>query len=222
MMGNTVVIICDGQFPRTEYPRYLIKSADFSICCDGALVKYLRHSRSIFGEERTPDLVIGDMDTLSEKMQARYSSLIVKVEEQEHNDQTKAVRWAIGNIKDISHIYILGATGKRVDHTIGNASLLMEYTRMFDLEGLGINIEMVSDTGTAFAVNDTFEMDCGIGRQVSIFSPDNSLNIRSTGLEYPTDEVVFDNWWKATLNKAVQDTVRLEFSHRSIALVMLD
>lgn len=221
-MGKTVVIICDGQFPRTEYPRYLIKSADFSICCDGALVKYLRHSRSIFGEERTPDLVIGDMDTLSEKMQARYSSLIVKVEEQEHNDQTKAVRWAIGNIKDISHIYILGATGKRVDHTIGNASLLMEYTRMFDLEGLGINIEMVSDTGTAFAVNDTFEMDCGIGRQVSIFSPDNSLNIKSTGLEYPTDDVVFDNWWKATLNKAVQDTVRLEFSHRSIALIMLD
>jgi len=222
MMGKTVVIICDGQFPRTEYPRYLIKSADFSICCDGALVKYLRHSRSIFGEERTPDLVIGDMDTLSEKMQARYSSLIVKVEEQEHNDQTKAVRWAISNVEGIEQIYILGATGKRVDHTIGNASLLMEYTRMFDLEGLGINIEMVSDTGTAFAVNDTFEMDCGIGRQVSIFSPDNSLNIRSTGLEYPTDEVVFDNWWKATLNKAVQDTVRLEFSHRSIALVMLD
>jgi len=221
-MGKTVVIICDGQFPRTEYPRYLIKSADFSICCDGALVKYLRHSRSIFGEERTPDLVIGDMDTLSEKMQARYSSLIVKVEEQEHNDQTKAVRWAISNVEGIEQIYILGATGKRVDHTIGNASLLMEYTRMFDLEGLGINIEMVSDTGTAFAVNDTFEMDCGIGRQVSIFSPDNSLNIRSTGLEYPTDEVVFDNWWKATLNKAVQDTVRLEFSHRSIALVMLD
>ena len=221
-MGKTVVIICDGQFPRTEYPRYLIKSADFSICCDGALVKYLRHSRSIFGEERTPDLVLGDMDTLSEKMQARYSSLIVKVEEQEHNDQTKAVRWAISNVEGIEHIYILGATGKRVDHTIGNASLLMEYTRMFDLEGLGINIEMVSDTGTAFAVNDTFEMDCGIGRQVSIFSPDNSLNIRSTGLEYPTDEVVFDNWWKATLNKAVQDTVRLEFSHRSIALVMLD
>jgi len=221
-MGKTVVIICDGQFPRTEYPRYLIRSADFTICCDGALVKYLRNSRDIFGEDRTPDLVIGDMDTLSSKMQKKYSSLIVKVEEQEHNDQTKAVRWAISNVKDLEHIYILGATGKRVDHTIGNASLLMEYTRMFDLEGLGINIEMVSDTGTAFAVNDTFEMDCGLGRQVSIFSPDNSLNIKSTGLEYPTDDVVFDNWWKATLNKASQDTVRLEFSHRSMALIMLD
>ena len=178
-MGKTVVIICDGQFPRTEYPRYLIRSADFTICCDGALVKYLRNSRDIFGEDRTPDLVIGDMDTLSSKMQKKYSSLIVKVEEQEHNDQTKAVRWAISNVKDLEHIYILGATGKRVDHTIGNASLLMEYTRMFDLEGLGINIEMVSDTGTAFAVNDTFEMDCGLGRQVSIFSSKKTMALET-------------------------------------------
>ena len=105
---------------------------------------------------------------------------------------------------------------------LGHASLLMEYTRMFDLQGLGISIEMVSDSGTAFAVNDTVEIDCGIGRSVSIFSPDSTLNIKSSGLEYPTDGVVFDNWWKATLNKASQDTVRLTFSHKSIALVMLD
>lgn len=221
-MERTVVIICDGQFPKTEYPRYLIRTADFTICCDGALSKYLRNSKGIFGTEKTPDLVIGDMDTLPSSLQKKYSDIIIRESEQEHNDQTKAVRWAIANLKDIDHIYILGATGGRIDHTIGNASLLMEYTRMFDLEGKGISIEMVSDNGTAFAVNDTVEIDCGIGRSVSIFSPDNTLNIRSAGLEYPTDNVVFDNWWKATLNKASQDTVRLTFSHRSIALIMLD
>ena len=221
-MSRTIAIICDGQFPEKEYPRYLIRTADFTICCDGALTKFLRNSKSIFGEEKAPDLVIGDMDTLSEKMQLRYRDIIIKETEQEHNDQTKAVRWAINNLEDIDHIYIIGATGGRIDHTIGNASLLMEYTRMFDLEGKGISIEMVSDSGTAFAVNDTIDIDCGIGRSVSLFSPDNSLKIRSEGLEYPTDEVVFDNWWKATLNKASRDTVRLTFSHRSIALVMLD
>ena len=221
-MERTVVIICDGQFPKTEYPRYLIRTADFTICCDGALSKYLRNSKGIFGDEKPPDLVIGDMDTLPSSLQKKYSDIIIRESEQEHNDQTKAVRWAIANLEDIDHIYILGATGGRIDHTIGNASLLMEYTRMFDLEGKGISIEMVSDNGTAFAVNDTVEIDCGIGRSVSIFSPDNTLNIRSAGLEYPTDNVVFDNWWKATLNKASQDTVRLTFSHRSIALIMLD
>ena len=197
-------------------------SADFTICCDGALVKYLRQSKSIFGQTRTPDVVIGDMDTLSASMQKKYSDIIIKEDEQEHNDQTKAVRWALSNIDDIGHIYIIGATGGRLDHTIGNASLLMEYTRMFDLDSKDIAIDMVTDEGTAFAVNDTTEFDCGVGRRVSIFSPDNTLQIRSRGLEYPTDEVVFDNWWKATLNKAVDDTVKLEFSHPSMALIILD
>ena len=221
-MEKTVVIICDGQFPKTEYPRYLISAADFTICCDGALTKYLRASKSIFGQERTPDLVIGDMDTLSDAMQKKYADIIVKEDEQEHNDQTKAVRWALANIEGLARIYIIGATGGRLDHTIGNAALLMEYTRMFDLESRGIFIEAVTDNGSAFAINDTTEFDCGYGRQVSIFSPDNTLRIKSQGLEYQTEDVIFDNWWKATLNRAVQDTVRLEFNHPSMVLVFLN
>mgnify|MGYP002517133227 CR=1 FL=1 len=34
--------------------------------------------------------------------------------------------------------------------------------------------------------------------------------------------VIFDNWWKATLNKASQDNVKLEFSHPSMALIILN
>lgn len=219
-MHSNVVIICDGKFPKTEYPRYLIRSADFIICCDGALRKFMRNSTAVFGEERLPDLVIGDMDTLPMSMQKKYSDIIIKENEQEHNDQTKAVRWALNNLRGIESIHILGATGGRTDHTIGNVSLLMEYTRLFDLDG--ISIEMISDNGTIFPINDTIEFECGPGRSVSIFTPDNSLKIRSEGLEYPTDDVVFDNWWKATLNRSIADNVRLELSHRSMALIILD
>ena len=219
-MHKTVVIICDGQFPKTEYPRYLIRTADFIICCDGALKKFMKYSTSIFGEERLPDLVIGDMDTLPAPWQKKYQNIIIKETEQEHNDQTKAVRWALNTISDIADLYILGSTGGRADHTIGNLSLLMEYTRMFELGE--IVVQAITDEGTIFAVNDTIEFDCGTGRSVSIFSPDSTLNIKSTGLEYQTDGVVFDNWWKATLNRASQDNVRLEFNHSSMALIILD
>ena len=221
-MLKTVVIICDGRFPKSDYPRYLIKSADFIVCCDGAMQKFLRNSESIFGEKRLPDIVVGDMDSLSPSLRKKYSDIVVQIDEQEHNDQTKAFRWVLENVSDISQIYILGATGEREDHTIGNISLLMEYARMYNLAEMGINVEMVSDHATIFAATDTFEMDCGEGRRVSIFSPDNSLKIKSEGLEWPTDDVVFDNWWKATLNRASQDHVRLEFSHKSIALIMMD
>lgn len=221
-MCKSVVIICDGLFPKTEFPRYLIRTADHIICCDGALRKFLRNSKSIFGEEKVPDLVIGDMDSLSESLKKKYGELIVKVDEQENNDQTKAFKWAIENISGIGHIYIIGATGEREDHTIGNMSLLMEYARSYDLAEMGVEVEMITDHATAFAATDTFEMDCGIGRRVSIFSPDNSLKIHSEGLEWPLDNVVFDNWWKATLNRACEDRVRLEFSHKSMALIILD
>ena len=221
-MLKNVVIICDGKFPKTEYPRYLIRTADHIICCDGALKKFLRNSVGIFGEERLPDAVIGDMDSLSPGMKERYSRIVVQIDEQEHNDQTKAFRWVMENLDNVGSIYILGATGEREDHTIGNISLLMEYARSYDLDAKGITLEMVSDYSTIFAITDTYEMECGEGRKVSILSPDNSLRIKSEGLEWPTDEVVFDNWWKATLNRASQDKVRLEFNHRSIALIILN
>ena len=221
-MHKTVGIICDGRFPKSDYPRYLVRSADFIICCDGALRKFLRASEAIFGEKRLPDVVVGDMDSLSPALRKRHNNIIVQIDEQEHNDQTKAFRWALENIEGISQIYILGATGEREDHTIGNISLLMEYARTYNLEGMGINVEMVSDHATIFAATDTFGMDCGEGRRISIFSPDNSLRIKSEGLEWPTDEVIFDNWWKATLNRASEDHVRLIFSHRSIALIMMN
>ena len=221
-MGGEVVIICDGAFPKTEYPRYLIRTADFTICCDGALRKFIRNSKAIFGDDRLPHKVVGDMDSLSANLKAKYSDIIVQIDEQEHNDQTKAFRWALENLSGISTITIIGATGQREDHTIGNISLLMEYARTYDLESMWIQLQMVTDHGVIFPVTDTTEFDCGIGRQISIFSPDNSLRIKSSGLEWKTDEVVFDNWWKATLNRATQDRVRLEFSHRSIALVMMN
>ncbi len=221
-MGKEIVIICDGAFPKTEYPRYLIRTADFIICCDGALRKFLRNSKAIFGAERLPDKVIGDMDSLSPAMKARYGDLIVTIDEQENNDQTKAFTWALENIGGIGRITILGATGEREDHTIGNVSLLMEYARTYRPQDRGIDVQMISDHATIFAITGTFEMECGEGRKVSIFSPDNSLRSTSEGLKFQTCNVVFDNWWQATLNLAVKDRVRLELSHPSIALVMLN
>jgi len=220
------VIIGNGDFPRKEYPRELIRRADVIVCCDRGFEAFLRNSVSIFGEKRLPDVIIGDLDSLSPKKIKEYSPLVVHITEQDDNDQTKAVRHILANFKDVDTIHILGATGKRECHTIGNLSLLMEYARMFEMSGTpsdgGIYADIVSDYTTAFAITDTCDLMVGEGRAISVFSPDNSLRIKSEGLVWPTDDVVFDNWWKATLNKASADTVHLEFSHKSIGLVILD
>ncbi len=217
---RSAVILCDGEFPRKAYPLYLLENADTVVCCDGATVKYLRYTKRRFGEERLPEAVVGDMDSLPGTLRERLSSIVVHVAEQDDNDQTKAMRWVLEHHPDVTEIHILGATGRRADHTIGNLGLLMEYTRLFDLGD--VRVEAVSDYGTAFALTDTCELHVGKGRRVSLFSPDNSLTIKSEGLQWPTDAVVFDNWWPATLNRATDDVVRLTFSHPSRALVILD
>ena len=218
----TAVIVGNGQFPKKEYPLYLLESADYVICCDGAIDTYLRHFRG--RNLRRPDVVVGDMDSLSKKTAERFRDIAVKIDEQETNDQSKAFHYILEHFPDVDTIHILGATGKREDHTIGNLSLLMEYAREMRRQDCGrtVFVDIVSDWSTAFAITDTCTLDVGEGRSVSIICPDNSLNIKSEGLVWPTDNVVFDNLWQATLNRASADRISLTFSHPSIALIILN
>ena len=218
----TAVIVGNGQFPKKEYPLYLLENADYVVCCDGALDTYLRHfsGRNL----RRPDVVIGDMDSLSKKTAERFRDIAVKIDEQETNDQSKAFHYILEHFPDVDTIHILGATGKREDHTIGNLSLLMEYAREMRRQDCGrtVSVDIVSDWSTAFAITDSCTLDVGEGRSVSIICPDNSLNIKSEGLVWPTDNVVFDNLWQTTLNRASADRISLTFSHPSIALIILN
>ena len=218
----TAVIVGNGQFPKKEYPLYLLESADYVVCCDGALDTYLRHFRG--RNLRRPDAVVGDMDSLSKKTAERFRDIAVKIDEQETNDQSKAFHYILEHFPDVDTIHILGATGKREDHTIGNLSLLMEYAREMRRQDCGrtVSVDIVSDWSTAFAITDTCTLDVGEGRSVSIICPDNSLNIKSEGLVWPTDNVVFDNLWQTTLNRASADRISLTFSHPSIALIILN
>ena len=218
----TAVIVGNGQFPKREYPLYLLESADCVVCCDGALDTYLRHfsGRNL----RRPDVVVGDMDSLSKNTAERFRGIAVKIDEQETNDQSKAFHYILEHFPDVDTIHILGATGKREDHTIGNLSLLMEYAREMRRQDCGrtVSVDIVSDWSTAFAITDSCTLDVGEGRSVSIICPDNSLNIKSEGLVWPTDNVVFDNLWQTTLNRASADRISLTFSHPSIALIILN
>ncbi len=212
---NSIVILCNGAFPTEPFPLFLLDSAEGVVCCDGALQKYMDR-----WPDRMPMAVVGDMDSLPQALREQFSAIVVPVEEQEDNDQTKALRWVLEHHPEVSEIVLLGATGLREDHTIGNLGLLMDYPRQFDLGER--KISLVSDYGTAFAITDSCELHLGEGRRFSLFSADNSLRISSEGLQWPTDNVVFDAWWKATLNRTTAPIVSLHFNHPSTALVMVD
>lgn len=212
---NSIIILCNGQFPTEPYPLYLLDSAEGVVCCDGAIEKWLEHDASA-----RPLAIVGDLDSVSNQLKERFASVLVHISEQDDNDQTKALRWVLENHPEVSEVVFLGATGLREDHTIGNLGHLMDYPRDFDLGDR--KLSMVSDYGTAFVVTDSSDLHLGEGRRISLFAADNSLRITSEGLEWPLDHVVFDAWWKATLNRTSAPIVSLHFNHPSSLLVMVD
>jgi thiamine pyrophosphokinase len=199
--GSYTVIVADGSFPQHEIPLGYLRNAQRIVCCDGS-------TQNLVLTGLKPDAIVGDMDSLTGDLAKMYADRIFPDMNQDTNDLTKAVSWCSDmGYKDI---VIVGATGKREDHTIGNISLLAEYVRT-------MNVIMVTDTG----ILQPFLKSCTIssfpGQQVSIFSIDPETKVTSMGLRYPLSGTKIGNWWCATLNEALGNTISLEFSGRLIA-----
>lgn len=213
----TAVILANGEFPRKEYPLWLLREADVVVCCDSATS--LKHLQKLGIE---PVAVVGDMDSLPAAQRKALGKRAVKVDEQDYNDLNKAFLWLLQNYPQVTDINILGATGKSEAHALGNLSYLMFWEQEHDLAARGIRVEMVSDYNTAFAITNSCDLHVGEGRKVSLFSQDGTLRISSSGLQWPTDDVAFDFWFRGTLNRATSDVISLRFNHPAPALVILD
>jgi len=193
--NSRTVIVADGTFPTHPVPLDYLANADRIICCDGS-VSNLYYAGFI------PEAIVGDMDSLSEEMAQRFADRIFPDDNQDTNDLTKAVAWCIK--KGYKDLVIVGATGKREDHTIGNISLLAEYIKQ-------VNVIMVTDTGLFLPFLKSSEISSFSGQQVSLFSIDPGTEITSSGLRYPLNHSKINNWWCATLNEATGEKFSLEF-----------
>lgn len=195
-------------------------SSDVVVCCDGAASSFMRF--------RKPEFVVGDMDSLTEDLRQELADQLFSVGEQESNDLSKAFRWICsmlgigrGNVLPEFSITVFGATGKREDHTLGNISLLADFAEYLGKSGAEGTLSMVTDYGVFVPLSGSSRIRLAQGQPFSLFAFDPALRIASSGLEYPTDGVRFDMWWKATLNRCSSDVVELRMNHQAKVLVYL-
>ena len=181
------VIVAGGESPTATVPLDILHNAPYVVCCDGAADRYIATGH-------IPDAIVGDGDSISAENREKYAHLLHIIAEQETNDQTKAVHFLMEQGK--RRIAIVGATGLREDHTIGNISLLVEYARM------GCDVCSFTDYGIFIPCNGTTTHKCHKGQQVSIFSI-TAKDLSAEGLRYPIYD--FSNWWQGTLNECTGD-----------------
>jgi thiamine pyrophosphokinase len=195
-MSSKTVILADGSYPEHEIPLGYLSNADRIICCDGS-------AEILVKKGFIPEAIVGDLDSINREISEQFSDRLFRDNEQDTNDLTKAVKWCIK--KGYSDIVILGATGKREDHTIGNISLLTEYAKETD-------IVMVTDTGIFSPHLKSSSFSSFPGQQVSFFSLNPETEITSAGLKYALKKKKLNNWWEATLNEATGDSFDLSFT----------
>ena len=196
---TSAVIIANGRYPHHPIPLSIIENALYIVCCDGA-------ANNFIAKGGIPNSIVGDLDSISEENKLKYKDVLHHVSEQDSNDLTKSVQFCIH--KGINDITIVGGTGLREDHTIGNISLLAEYIEQ-------IKVRMVTNWGIFTPINEYTEFSSFKGEKVSIFSIDNKP-ITTNGLKYSINNRVLTNWWQGTLNVSDQDFFTIKTRGRVI------
>ncbi len=206
-----IVILAAGDFPSHPIPLAALHDADFVVCCDSAW-KSIQNS-----EFRIQNyIVIGDGDSLPPSTRRQLGEKFIHVAEQDYNDLHKAMRWATQEFSILnSQFSILGATGKREDHTLGNIAYLVTFAEEYP----GIQLEMLTDHGRLLSFRGERTFPSFPGQQVSLFVMDPATALTSTGLRWPLDAFHPSRWWQATLNEALSDTFTLHATGWTVAFL---
>ncbi len=194
------LLICNGSVPHQNLALFLTHCADQIVCADGGA----NHAYE-FGI--TPELIIGDLDSLRCDVRVHYEKLGVEIRRLHGQDDTDFEK-ALKHLREsgTKTLAILGLTGRFLDHTLGNLSILMRYVNDFSfiIYDEHYRIDVVRSEG---------EFSATPGGRVSLVPLLAAEEISTSGLEYPLQkEALIFGEREGTCNTASSSSFRIELS----------
>lgn len=173
----TAVIVCSGSVIDYSFHQKYFKNPGLVICVDGG-AKHIRKLGLI------PDVLIGDLDSITKEDFQYLSQLNVKVvkypREKDMTDTEIAVNFALES--GCTEIIIMGGIGTRLDHSLGNILLMRK------LLDKGINCVIVNEHNEITLVKDKISILREEGFKLSLLPlTDIVEGIKTKGLYYELD-----------------------------------
>ena len=191
-------LIVSGGEVKEGFLTWIVKNGGFDVilAADAGM-------EALYRDHILPDIIVGDFDSVNpDTLEYFHDKEQIEVcmlnPEKDDTDTEYAIREAIR--RGAMEIVVIGATGTRIDHVLGNISLLMEYQQM------GLEVVMLTDYGFFTPAADTQTFAGFPHQQVSVFNFD-AVQLRSEGLKYPIYD--FRYWWQGTLNEVEGDSFRI-------------
>ena len=197
---DSVVILAKGNFPKHPIPLRILNEVDTIICCDGAVNDLVEYGL-------LPTHIIGDMDSITNELRIKYGDQLIHIPDQNENDLRKAVKWVEKN--GAKETIILGATGKRDDHSLANIFTLLEFPSQ-------LKMTIFTDHGKFSVVKGDQKFASFTGEQVSLFSVDQTIEITTTYLKYNLNSKKLTTLYFGSLNESINDVFTISISHGKI------
>jgi thiamine pyrophosphokinase len=168
--ARSALLICNGEPPKRSLLTRLARHADLVVAADGGANQARRLGV-------IPDVIIGDLDSIAPATERHFRRVpTVRVPRQDNTDLEKALDYLTS--LGVSKVTIVGCTGRRMDFTLANLSVLWRYSRVFSWCVAG-------DDWYALPVGTHRNVEATRGTTVSLIPFGTCRGITLRGLHYP-------------------------------------
>jgi thiamine pyrophosphokinase len=163
------LVIANGEPPPAVTLQELAAHASLVVAADGG-------AHAALDADVDLNAVVGDLDSLSRDARLRLPAGIIHPDfDPDRTDLQKAVDFVLA--RGATTVNIVAAGGGRLDHTLGNLSLLALYP--------GRNLRILDDRFVVTRVEGTARIDGHIGTVVSLVAIGTCSGVTTTGLRWP-------------------------------------
>ena len=196
---KNMTLVGNGPFSKKDL-EFSKSLAPYVVAVDGG-------ANSVFHGSSKPEVVVGDMDSISDKILSSYDSLNRFIFDcQETTDFEKC----LGLVRAPLLIGV-GFLGGRLDHQLANLSALVKFPSQKCI--------LIGSRDICFLSPEEFCINLPVGTDISLF-PMGLTYGSSNGLKYSIDNLHLDPSKKVGTSNEVVSEVKLKFNKRLILIIL--
>jgi thiamine pyrophosphokinase len=186
-------LVANGEILSYEKTQRLLAEYKKVIAVDGGLEHC--HKMNI-----TPDLIIGDFDSVPEPTLRNYTQVpVLKYpKDKDESDLELAIKELL--LQGIESIALFGVTGKRVDHLLYTLYLLARYPQ---------NLVIVSAEEKVFCLSRESDVAAAPGQTLSLIPLNKVLGVTTEGLQWELSNATLDKTFMSLSNVSLGNSFKV-------------
>lgn len=199
------LVVCNGEPPAPRHLADRASGASLVVAADGGIVP-------LTSEGIVPDVLIGDLDSSLAPYPDGVN--VILDPDQETNDLEKALNYVYANA--VQDVIVLGATGLRIDQTLKNMSVLVQFHEKFR------NIRFEDTLCQIFVADNNTVLSLPIGTDISLFPISGKVEgIVTQGLMYSLNNESLENGVRdGSSNVVVSNPVSIQYRTGTLILIV--